>query len=110
GIILTEAGARVLADGPRGNHQATSDTLVTFHDQAPGLREDGSAAGACGWSLRRPRWQNSTFLMSSRSVLGRAGRLSGWNEPASNTPWPWSSTLRPAARCGPTGPRGRSPR
>ena len=30
--------------------------------------------------------------MSSRSVLGRVGRLSGWNEPASNTPWPWSST------------------
>src|ERR1035441_2644135 len=56
---------------------------------------------------RRPRWRILTW---SRSVPGRAGRLSGWSEPASSTPWPSSSTRRPAARCGPTGPAGRSPR
>ena len=34
---------------------------------------------------RRPRWQILTW---SRSVPGRAGRLSGWSEPASSMPWP----------------------
>ena len=61
--------------------------------------------------LRRPRWRNSTFLMSSRSALGRAGRLSGWTEQASNTPWPSSSTRRPARTLrGQPARRGRSPR
>jgi hypothetical protein len=29
-----------------GTHRATSDTLGAFHDEMPGLREDGSAVGA----------------------------------------------------------------